>query len=82
MDMQMPKMNGLEASKIILNQFHEGQPPIILALTANAMEEDRKKCMEVGMKDFLTKPIKIDEVRKSLKKWSDYIYSSPYYKQP
>lgn len=55
MDVMMPVMNGLEATKIIRSTF-DIQPRII-AMTANAMPEDRAKCMEAGMDDYLSKPI-------------------------
>ncbi|MCI4669234.1 MAG: response regulator [Bacteroidia bacterium] len=73
MDMQMPKMDGLEASKAILGNPAIKYSPIIVALTANAMEEDREKCIAAGMKDFLTKPIKIQQIRENLEKWASYI---------
>ena len=61
MDMQMPDMDGIEASKIIRQK---DQNTVIVALTANAFEEDRKKCLDAGMNDFLTKPIRRKEVHK------------------
>jgi PAS domain S-box-containing protein len=59
MDMQMPVMGGIEATrKLRLLEDQEGWPRLpIVAMTANAMESDRKACMEVGMDDFLSKPI-------------------------
>jgi PAS domain S-box-containing protein len=59
MDVQMPKMDGLEATRIIRDEASKvlnHQVPII-ALTANAMPEDRKKCLETGMNDYRSKPI-------------------------
>ncbi|KAJ3046366.1 hypothetical protein HK097_000937, partial [Rhizophlyctis rosea] len=73
MDMQMPKMDGLEATREIRKVLREGggaggageggkggRGPIIVAVTANAMEKDRKNCLEAGMDMFLTKPIKLE----------------------
>jgi two-component system sensor histidine kinase/response regulator len=57
MDMQMPEMDGVESTKKIISKWGE-KAPIIVAMTANVFEEDRKKCLEAGMKDFVTKPIK------------------------
>ncbi|SLN42148.1 Signal transduction histidine-protein kinase BarA [Roseovarius albus] len=59
MDMSMPRMDGLEATKAIRQMEHERttQNCPIIALTANAMREDRDKCLQAGMNDFLSKPI-------------------------
>jgi two-component system sensor histidine kinase/response regulator len=57
MDIMMPVMNGLEATKIIRSTFNV--QPTIVAMTANAMPEDRLKCMEAGMDNYLSKPIEL-----------------------
>jgi len=57
MDVQMPEMDGLEASREIVGAMGEHRPRII-ALTANASSEDRKRCMDSGMDEYLTKPIR------------------------
>ncbi len=56
MDMQMPRMNGLAATAAIRQLPGYGDVPII-AMTANAFEEDKRACLEAGMTDFLTKPV-------------------------
>ncbi|KAG5458575.1 MAG: CheY-like superfamily [Olpidium bornovanus] len=58
MDMQMPIMSGITATTIIRADASIHQP-IVVALTANAMETDKQKCLDAGMDDFLTKPIKL-----------------------
>jgi CheY-like chemotaxis protein/two-component sensor histidine kinase len=69
MDVQMPEMDGLEATKIIRKSM-EIQPTII-AMTANAMKEDKDECLKAGMDDFLSKPVKLEEVVNMLEKWSN-----------
>ena len=67
MDMQMPELDGIEATKIILERQNQKNPKII-AITANAMIEDKAKCLQAGMIDFLTKPIKLNDLRKIISK--------------
>jgi signal transduction histidine kinase/ligand-binding sensor domain-containing protein/DNA-binding response OmpR family regulator len=64
MDVQMPEMDGLEATRQIRKRFTE--QPIIVALTANAMVEDREECFSAGMDYYVSKPIKMDELLKVL----------------
>lgn len=71
MDVQMPEMDGLEATKMI-RKYMEIQP-LIIAMTANAMKEDRDECLKVGMDDFLSKPVKLEEVVNMLAKWSNIL---------
>ena len=61
MDVQMPEMDGLEATRQIAARWPAHHPHII-GLTANAMQGDREMCMAAGMNDFITKPVRIDEL--------------------
>jgi len=64
MDVQMPEMSGLEATKKLRALWPDGpQRPWIIAITANAMTEDREQCLAAGMDDYLSKPIKLDELK-------------------
>ena len=67
MDVQMPEMDGLEATKAIRQGGFDTIP--IVAMTAHAMKGDRKKCLEAGMDDYITKPIKREVVFEVLERW-------------
>jgi len=67
MDMQMPIMDGLEATRVIRSKDIE--QPVIIALTANAMDSDQQLCLEAGMDDYICKPVKLDELMNKLSKW-------------
>ncbi|MCE7064594.1 hybrid sensor histidine kinase/response regulator [Dyadobacter sp. CY326] len=66
MDVQMPELDGLEATRRIRKQ-HIDQPYII-AMTANAMKEDREDCLQAGMDDYISKPLRYDDITSSLKR--------------
>lgn len=68
MDIQMPEMGGYEATKIIREELKNTEVPII-AMTAHAMPGIKEECIEVGMDDYVTKPINIKELAKALSKW-------------
>ncbi len=68
MDVQMPEMDGIEATRRIRESYDPASQPRIVALTANAMNEDRHACLTAGMDDFLTKPIKLEHLVAVLKK--------------
>jgi CheY-like chemotaxis protein len=60
MDVQMPEMDGLEASRRITAKYPAAERPRIVAMTANAMQGDREMCLEAGMDDYVTKPIRVE----------------------
>jgi CheY-like chemotaxis protein len=67
MDVQMPEMDGLEATRRIRERTRAGGPnPWIIALTANAMEGDRQACVDAGMDDYLSKPVKRETLAAAL----------------
>ena len=70
MDIIMPVMNGYEATKKIRASSLEGKTIPIIALTANALSKDRDKCIQAGMNDYLTKPIRPSKLLKSIHKWT------------
>jgi GAF domain-containing protein/CheY-like chemotaxis protein len=66
MDVQMPEMDGLEASRQINARWQPNDRPRIIAMTANAMQGDRDMCIAAGMDDYLTKPIRVERLVKAL----------------
>jgi PAS domain S-box-containing protein len=74
MDIQMPEMDGLEATRRIRTNVSKTNQPIIIAMTAHALQGDQEKCINAGMNDYMSKPIFIDEVKRILKKWYETIY--------
>jgi len=70
MDVQMPEMDGLEATKSIREK---GLQPVIIAMTANAMQGDQDDCLQAGMNDYLSKPVILNDLVQVLKKWADNI---------
>ena len=69
MDCHMPIMDGLQATRMIRMQEDDKHTPI-LALTADVLSERKAECIAVGMDDFMSKPIRMDELRKALAKFS------------
>jgi len=66
MDVQMPEMDGLEATRRIVAKWPAGERPRIVAMTANAMQGDREECLEAGMDDYVTKPIRVEALVQAL----------------
>lgn len=72
MDVQMPEVDGLEATRLIRVNSDISQPYIV-AMTANVMQEDRDVCRTAGMDDFVAKPVRLGEVSKALRRASNQI---------
>ncbi len=73
MDMRMPEMDGIEATLIICQEWQPHQRPVIIAMTANVMEEDRDRCLAAGMNDHLGKPVGMEALRDILERWETVI---------
>ncbi len=70
MDMQMPEIDGLAAARTIrAAEIDSGTHLTIIALTANALERDRRACIDAGMDDYLAKPLEIEALRDVLERW-------------
>ena len=69
MDCQMPIVDGFEATRRIREQQHPSQRTPIVALTANALQGDRERCMAAGMDDYLTKPFSRDRLQEMIERW-------------
>ena len=74
MDVQMPELDGLAASRRLCATT---KPPYIIAMTANAMEGDRAACLDAGMTDYVSKPVRIDELKRALSASPAPVMASP-----
>ena len=73
MDVQMPEMDGLEATRRLRAVVPADNPPYVLALTANARKEDYNACLEAGMQDYLSKPVRTDDLMAALARGHDWL---------
>ena len=81
MDAHMPVLDGLEATRVIKELYaarnDDASPaPPIIAVTANAFDEDRRRCLEAGMDDYLAKPFDREELHRLLEHWCSDLVAS------
>ncbi len=70
MDVMMPEMDGYEATAAILKKYEGRSRPLIMAMTANALQGDRQKVLSHGMDDFIPKPFKVQDVQEKMEHWA------------
>lgn len=73
MDVQMPEIDGLEATRQIRSDPSIEPKPLVIAMTAAALSEDREKCIDAGMNDYISKPVNIEEMQQTIEKWALYL---------
>jgi PAS domain S-box-containing protein len=73
MDVQMPKMDGLEATRLIVKTWPEERRPYVIAMTANALQGDREKCLAAGMNDYISKPIQAKELQAAIEQGGRWV---------
>ncbi len=76
LDVQMPRLNGLETATYIVQQWTQlaiNQPsrPILIAMTASAMQGDREMCLDAGMDDYISKPVSFDTLQRIIERWAN-----------
>jgi len=69
LDVQMPEMDGLEAARRICEKWPVEKRPRIVAMTGNALMGDREKCLEAGMDDYISKPVRVGDLQAALERW-------------
>jgi CheY-like chemotaxis protein/HPt (histidine-containing phosphotransfer) domain-containing protein len=69
LDVQMPEMDGLEAARRICQRWPFEKRPRIIAMTGNALLGDREKCLQAGMDDYISKPIRVNELQDAIERW-------------
>jgi signal transduction histidine kinase/HPt (histidine-containing phosphotransfer) domain-containing protein len=69
LDVQMPEMDGLEAARKICQKWSTDKRPRIIAMTGNALVGDRERCLQAGMDDYISKPVRVEELQSALERW-------------
>ncbi|MEL6651486.1 MAG: ATP-binding protein, partial [Bacteroidota bacterium] len=75
MDIQMPNKDGLTTTREIIEQYGQNKRPVIIAMTAHAMNGVREEYLSAGMDDYISKPFKLEDLEKAIVKWGSFILS-------
>jgi signal transduction histidine kinase/CheY-like chemotaxis protein/HPt (histidine-containing phosphotransfer) domain-containing protein len=70
MDCQMPVMDGFEATRFLCRGLPKDRRPVIVAMTANALQGERERCLQAGMDDYIAKPVMLEELSRTLRRWA------------
>ena len=70
MDLHMPEMDGIEATRRIRADLPPDQQPLIIAMTAAASSRDQRECLDAGMDDFITKPVRVENLAAILQRYA------------
>jgi CheY-like chemotaxis protein len=73
MDVQMPEMDGLEASRELARRLSPADMPLIIGLSAGVSQTEREVCFEAGMVDFLPKPLRLSDLKAGLERWREWL---------
>jgi len=71
MDIQMPEMDGLDATRRIRERYEPAKQPCIIAITAYALDGDREEFLDAGMNEYISKPIQMEELQTALERCSE-----------
>jgi CheY-like chemotaxis protein len=74
MDMQMPEMDGLAATRALRRELADDRQPLVVAMTANVQVEDRQACEQAGMDDFMAKPIRPADLQRVVERAARLVY--------
>jgi CheY-like chemotaxis protein len=79
MDCQMPDLDGFQATRMIRSggTATQNRDVVVIAMTAHAMKGDRERCLDAGMNDYLTKPVRAGDVEAALQRWLNHRSSDP-----
>ena len=69
LDIQMPEMDGYETARQLRRRWPGDQCPRLIAMTGNAMQGDKEKCLEAGMNDYIAKPVRVEDLQAALQRW-------------
>jgi CheY-like chemotaxis protein len=76
LDIQMPEMDGYETARQLRRRWPGDQCPRLIAMTGNAMQGDKERCLEAGMDDYIAKPVRVEDLQTALERWGQPLMGS------